>query len=67
MPTAHTLAHARHLPQGYGLERVADVRGVRVVVETKEQCYEALRAIQVWDPGARLIALQLWPPYASEL
>eukprot|EP00887_Chlorella_sp_A99_P003694 scaffold7.g3694.t1 len=31
--------------KGYSLDRIADVRGVRVIVETKEQCYEALRAI----------------------
>jgi hypothetical protein len=31
--------------KGYSLERIHDVRGVRVIVETKEQCYEALRAI----------------------
>lgn len=33
--------------KGYSLDRIHDVRGVRVIVETKHQCYEALRAIYV--------------------
>lgn len=32
--------------KGYSLDRVSDVRGLRVIVETKEDCYKALRAVQ---------------------
>jgi len=35
--------------KGYTLDRVKDVRGLRVIVSTKEECYRALRAVEaIW-------------------
>jgi hypothetical protein len=33
--------------KGYPLGRVSDVRGLRIIVDTKEDCYRALRAVEV--------------------
>lgn len=35
--------------KGYSLDRIKDVRGLRVIVSTKEECYRALRAVEaIW-------------------
>jgi hypothetical protein len=37
--------------KGYPLGRVSDVRGLRIIVDTKEDCYRALRAVETaWRP-----------------
>jgi len=37
-----------HVPtRSYSLSRISDVRGLRIIVESKADCYRALRAVEV--------------------
>jgi (p)ppGpp synthase/HD superfamily hydrolase len=39
--------------KGYALGQISDVRGLRVIVASKEDCYRALRAVErLWGPVA---------------
>lgn len=33
--------------KGYSLGRISDVRGLRIIVDSKADCYRALRAVEV--------------------
>ncbi len=44
--------------KGYGLESVYDVRGLRVIVSSKADCYEALRQV---------LFTSFWRLWASEV
>lgn len=41
--------------KGYTLDKIRDVRGLRVIVTSKEECYRAQRAVEVgaWACGVR--------------
>jgi len=39
--------YRKMLQKGYGLDKVYDVRALRVVVESKADCYEVLREVRV--------------------
>lgn len=34
-------------PCSYSLSRISDVRGLRIIVDSKADCYRALRAVEV--------------------
>jgi hypothetical protein len=36
----------------YTLDKICDVRGLRIIVESKEECYRAQRAVEVRAPGS---------------
>ena len=39
--------YRKMLQKGYGLDQVYDVRALRVVVESKADCYEVLREVRI--------------------
>lgn len=42
--------------KGYSLGRISDVRGLRIIVDSKADCYRALRAVEVRPPAPALLA-----------
>lgn len=51
--------------KGYSLGRISDVRGLRIIVDSKADCYRALRAVEVRARGGgggvrRALLAVLW-------